>query len=71
MTIIDNFSDERGAILSKPSVNKRQDQIGSIFSATYIYVYIYVGIELQGQLKRSTFAGLCNLFLPKNIPLLF
>ena len=35
MTIIDNFSDERGAILLKPSVNKRQDQIDSFNSAIY------------------------------------
>ena len=34
LVYIDNYSDERGAILSKPSVNKRQDQIGSISSAS-------------------------------------
>ena len=40
--IFDNYSDERGAILSKPSVNKRQDQIGSIFSVMkYIYNNCY------------------------------
>ena len=37
--IFDNYSDERGAILSKPSVNKRQDQIGSISSAVYMIGY--------------------------------
>ena len=39
---MDILWDERGAILSKPSVNKRQDQIGSIFSAMDI-LWIYYG----------------------------
>ena len=41
MTIIDNFSDESGAILLKPSANKSQDQIDSFNSAIYsICIYI-------------------------------
>ena len=39
---MDILWDERGAILSKPSVNKRQDQIGSISSAIYIYIFHFL-----------------------------
>ena len=46
----DNYSDERGAILLKPSVNKRQDQIGSIYSASYIRKYIiFYSHRLEGR----------------------
>ena len=36
---------ERGAIISKPSVKKRQDQIGPIFSAIQMYVYLQIDRE--------------------------